>query len=148
MRPRIETVFQVVAGDLLARVAPAVGSSYHQGTVGMVATLLAIAAEEWDRAASRRIEENAAIRVLFREAAPVVQNSALSQRLTELAAADERDFRVSALEANNCALRAALIDLQSYAENEKGPDARRVEDEIWKELVKSTERRRLIAAPF
>jgi hypothetical protein len=148
VRPRIETVFQVTAGDLLTRVAPAVGSSYHQGTIGMVATLLAIAAEEWDRAASRRIEENAAIRNLFRDAASAVKNSSLRQRLAELSAAEERDFRVSALEANNCSLRAALIDLQSYVENETAPEARRVEDEIWKELVKSTERRRLIAAPF
>ncbi len=148
MRPPIVTVFQVVAGDLLARIAPAVGSSYHQGTVGMVATLLAIAAEEWDRAASRRIEENASIRALFRDAAPAVKNSSLRQRLSELAAGEERDFRVSALEANNCALRAALIELHSHVENETGPEARRIVDQIWKELVKSTERRRLVAAPF
>jgi hypothetical protein len=148
MRPRIETVFQVVAGDLLARVAPAISSSYHQGTVGMVATILALAAEEWDRAASRRIEENTAVRNLFRDAAPTVKNPSLRQRLTELGASDDRDLHVSALEANNCALRAALIDLQSYIENETGPDARRIEDQIWKELVKSTERRRLVAAPF
>jgi hypothetical protein len=148
MRPRIETVFQQVAADLLERLAPAVSSSYHQGTVGMVATLLAIAAEEWDRAASRRIEENVSIRALFRDVAPALKNSALHQRLSELAAAEERDFRVSALEADNCALRAALIDLQSYVENDTGADARKIEDEIWKELVKSTERRRLISAPF
>ncbi len=148
MRPRIETVFQLVAADLLERVAPAISSSYHQGTVGMVATILVIAAEEWDRAASRRIEENASIRILFRDAAPAVKNSRLRQRLSELAAAEDRDFRVSALEANNCGLRAALIELHSYVENDTGPDARRIEDEIWKELVKSTERRRLVAAPF
>src|SRR5215469_2797744 len=147
MRPRIEAVFQAVAADLLERLAPALSSSYQQGTVGMVATLLAIAAEEWDRAASRRIEENASIRDLFRDATPAIENSALRQRLMELSAADDRDFRVSALEANNCALRAALIDLHCYVEKEAGPDARRIEDKIWKELAKSTERRRLISAP-
>lgn len=148
MRPRIETVFQLVAADLLERVAPAIASSYHQGTVGMVATILVIAAEEWDRAASRRIEENGSIRALFRDATPAIKNSALRKRLSEFAADQDRDFRVSALEANNCALRAALVDLHSYVENEAGADARRIEEEIWKELVKSTERRRLVAAPF
>lgn len=148
MRPRIEIAFEQVAADLLERVAPAISSSYHQGTVGMVATILMIATEEWDRAASRRIEENASIRALFHEAAPAVKNSALRERLGELTAVEDRDFRVSALEANNCELRAALIDLHSYVENEAGADARRIEDEIWKELVKSTERRRLVAAPF
>jgi hypothetical protein len=148
MRPRIETVFQLVAADLLERVAPAISSSYHQGTVGMVATILMIAAEEWDRAASRRIEENISIRSLFRDAAPAVRDSSLRQRLSELAAAEDRDLRASALESNNCALRAALIDLHTYVENESSTDARKIEDEIWKELVKSTERRKLVAAPF
>ncbi len=58
MRPRIEAVFQKTAQDLIERVIPAISPSYHQGTVGMIATMLAIVSEEWDRAASRRIEEN------------------------------------------------------------------------------------------
>jgi len=148
MRPRVEAVFQKMAQDLIERVIPAISPSYHQGTVGMIATMLAMVGEEWDRAASRRVEENDRLRELFRDAAPVVEDGDLKRRLLELAKTQDRDLHISALEANNCALRAALIDLHSKIEQQKGPNARKVEDAIWKELVKSTERRRFSTAPF
>jgi hypothetical protein len=148
MRPNIPIVFQTMALDLMMRVIPAISPSYHQGTVGMIATMLAIAADEWDRGASRRIEENQKLRELFANAAPVVKDLALGGRLKELAATREEDFRVSALEKNNCTLRAALIELHSQIESQTGAEARKVEDEIWKELVASTERRRLSTAQF
>lgn len=148
MRPRVETVFQTMAMDLLERVIPAIAPAYHQGTVGMVATLLAIASEEWDRAASRRIEENNRLRELFSQAAPAVNDSALRSRILRLAESVDRDFHISALEDNNCALRAALIDLHAHVESQTPTDARKVEAAIWDELAKSTERRRLLSAQF
>ncbi len=148
MRPRVEIVFQTAAMDLIERVIPAIGPSYHQGTVGMIASLLAIVSEEWDRAASRRIEENQRLRELFREAAPAVHDPALRSRILELAETREHDFRISALENNNCALRAALIELHAHVESQTSAAARKVEDAIWDELAKSTERRRLLSAQF
>jgi hypothetical protein len=148
MRPRVEVVFLTMAQDLLERVIPAISPSYHQGTVGMVATLLAIVGEEWDRAASRRVEENQRLRELFRESAPAVIDRALKTRILELADTRDCDFRISALENNNCALRAALIELHAHVESQSSPEARKVEDAIWDELAKSTERRRLLSAQF
>ena len=148
MRPRIEAVCQKMAEDLIVRVIPEMGPAYHQGTVGMIASLLGIIAEEWDRAASRRIEENHRLREILGEAASVVKDAPLKHRLLELADARDTDFRISALEAGNCALRAALIELHSHVESLSGADARRVEETIWKELVASTERRRLMSAQF
>lgn len=148
MRPRVEIVFQTMAMDLLERVIPAIAPAYHQGTVAMVATLLAIVSEEWDRAASRRIEENNRLRELFLKAAPAVNDSALRNRLLRLAESIDRDFHISALEDDNCALRAALIDLHAHVESQTSTDARKVEAAIWDELAKSTERRRLLSAQF
>jgi len=148
MRPRVETVFQVMAMDLMERVIPAIGSSYHQGTLGMVAALFGIASEEWDRAASRRIEENDRLRELFRQSAPTVNDASLKTRILELAETRDHDFHISALENNNCALRAALIDLHAHVEAQTSPEARKVEDAIWDELAKSTERRRVMSAQF
>ena len=148
MRPRVETVFQTMAMDLIERVIPAIGPSYHQGTVGMIATLLAIVSEEWDRAASRRIEENNRIRELFRQAAPAVNDPALRSRIFQLAKTADHDFHITALENNNCALRAALIALHAHVETQTSAEARRVETAIWIELAKSTERRRLMSAQF
>jgi hypothetical protein len=148
MRPRVETVFQVMAADLIGRVIPAIGSSYHQGTIGMVAALFGIVSEEWDRAASRRVEENDRLRELFRESAPAVNDPSLRTRLLKLAETRDRDFHISALENNNCALRAALIELHTHVELHTSAEARHVEDAIWAELAKSTERRRLMSAQF
>ena len=148
MRPEISRVFQTFAMDLMVRVIPEIGSAYHQGTIGMMAAMLLIAADEWDRGASRRVEENARLRELFGAAAAVVKDAALSDRIVALAATRDGDLRISALEKNNCDLRAALIDLHAHVEGLEGGRARRVEDEIWRELAKSTERRLLSAGPF
>ena len=148
MRPPVQAVFQQMAVDLMQRVIPAISPAYHQGTIGMIATMLMFAGEEWDRAASRRLEENQRLREIFRDAAAVTKNSGLNARLTELAATRDDDFRISALEHNNCLLRAALIELHAQVESESSPEARRLEEVIWSELARSTERRRLSTAPF
>jgi hypothetical protein len=148
MRPPIEIVFQITALDLLERVVPAISPSYHQGTIGMIASILSMAGEEWDRAASRRIEENNRLRELFREASSVVRDGTLKSRLMELSRTRDNDFHISALEKNNCELRAALIELHVQIESQNGADARRIEAAIWKELAASTERRRLSSAQF
>ena len=134
--------------DLMTRVIPAISPVYHQGTIGMIASMLAIAAEEWDRAASRRIEENIAIRAIFKSAANSVASSELRARLESLAKGVDADFRVSTLEKSNCELRAALIELHAAIENTPGARAREIEGEIWRELVKSTERRKLSSSQF
>lgn len=148
MRPRVEVVFLTMAQDLIERVIPAISPTYHQGTVGMIATLLAIVGEEWDRAASRRVEENQRLRELFRESAAAVNDRALKTRILKLADTRDHDFHISALENSNCALRAALIELHAHVESQSSPEARKVEDAIWDELAKSTERRRLLSAQF
>jgi hypothetical protein len=114
----------------------------------MIATMLLILGEEWDRGASRRVEENARLRQLFCDAASWISDPSLKARLLELVKTSDDDLRISALEASNCALRAALIDLHAHVESQAGPDASRVEESIWRELVESTERRRLSIAQF
>ena len=148
MRPEIPNVFATFAADLVMRVAPAISPAYHQGTIVMIATMLAIAAEEWDRGASWRALENKRLRELFREASPIVQDADLSRKLAALIETRDDDLRISALTANNSALRAALIELHRHVESLESAKARRVEAAIWKELLASTERRRLSTAQF
>jgi hypothetical protein len=137
-----------MAMDLIQRVVPAISPTYHQGTIGMIATLLSIASEEWDRAASRRFEENQRLREIFRDGATVIKDLSMSARLARLAATCDTDLRISALEESNCELRAALIDLHVQVESQSGSEARKLEETIWAELAHSTERRRLSTAPF
>jgi hypothetical protein len=148
MRPGVEEVCRAFAVELIERVAPVIGSAYHQGTALMIATMLLMVGDEWDRGASRRVEENTRLRELFRAAISWVNDPSLKGRLLELVQTTDGDLRISALEASNSRLRGALIDLQAHVELQSNPEARRIEASIWRELVESTQRRRLSLAQF
>ena len=147
MRPEVPSVFATFAADLVLRVAPEISPAYHQGTISMIATMLAIASEEWDRAASRRVEENNRLREIFRASLPTATDE-LRHKLEKLIETRDDDLRISSLTANNSALRAALIELHAIVESKDSVEARKVADAIWKELLQSTERRRLSFAQF
>jgi hypothetical protein len=148
VKPEVPKVLEVLAGKLLFDVAPHVTPAYRKSSVGVSALLLGMVREEWDRAAERRSRENAALRSLFRDAAAVSTDTDLRRRLEEAAASRETSLLISDLDRANDALRALLIELHAAIELESGPDARRIENAIWRELVASTERRRLSLAPF
>jgi FKBP-type peptidyl-prolyl cis-trans isomerase (trigger factor) len=148
VKPGVEKVLEVLAGSLMMEIAPHVSQAYRQSSVGVSAILLTMIREEWDRAASRRIEENAALRALFRDAAPAVTDTDLRRRLETAAAERDPDARVSTLDSANDALRALLIDLHAHVEELDSAEAKRIDEAIWKELALSTERRRFALAPF
>jgi hypothetical protein len=140
----LERVFQA----LLTEIAPAVQPAYRQASVTMHAMLLAAVREEWDRAAARRAEENAALRALFAQAAESVRDTALRERVESAARTQDASLRVPDLEAGNLALRGLLIELHAHVETLDATEARQIEAAIWRELVASTERRKLSIAPF
>ena len=94
------------------------------------------------------MEENRALEDLLGRAGAAIADPALRERTAQLVAAGEPGFRISALEARNAALRALLIELHAHVETQRSDEARRVEAEIWRELAKSTERRRLSLGAF
>lgn len=122
MTPEVPAVLAELANVALRNAAPGVPDAERAGHLALTAMLLNLAAEVWDGAAARLVEENRAIRALLGEAG-----------------ADD-DLRLSALTAANAALRGKLIDAQAAAEA-AGDTAR--QDAIWAELRASTERRKL-----
>jgi hypothetical protein len=148
VKPDVPLALQKLAASLLVEVAPAVGVDYLQRNTGVSAIMLQLASEEWERAAARRVEENGALRAIFRDGAAVASDAALRARLAAAAAETDADLRISALEATNASLRALLIELHAHVERLGAPEARRLEDAVWAELRRSTERRALSLAPF
>ena len=147
MKPEVGRFLEVAMGHLLGRVGPAL-SGYDQSSVMLLATMLGSVREEFDRAAARRVVENEALRALFAEAAPVVEQEGLGERLREAAAEEDRDLAVPALEAANVRLRELLIELHVHVEGLHSEAARALESAIWRELAASTERRKLALGPF
>lgn len=148
MKPDVDRFIEVAAVYLMTQLAPTLASRYDQSNVTTLGALLMAVREEFERAAARRVDENRALRRLFGEAAPAVQDAALRQRLETAAAGDDASLLVSDLEQGNAALRALLIDLHVHVERLTTPAAKRIEAAIWRELVTSTERRRLMMGPF
>jgi hypothetical protein len=148
VKPDVPVALQKLSLSLLLEIGPAIGVEYLQRGAGIAAMMLQMAAQEWDRAAARRALENAALRALFREAAALAGDAALGARLREAAEGEDRDLLVSALDASNRALRALLVELHAHVETLGSPAARRLEDAIWAELRRSTERRAVPLAPF
>jgi len=148
VKPEVTRFLDVAASYLMMEAAPQLASTYQQSTVGMVAVMLLAVREEFDRAAARRVEENDAMRVLFADAVPVVEGDELRARLATAATSGDPGLSVPELEATNQALRALLIELHAHVETLTSAAARAVEDTIWRELVRSTERRRLTLQAF
>lgn len=126
MTPEIPDVLGELAALLIKNAAPGVPDAERASDLGLSAQLLLILAETWDRQAHILVEENRAIRDLIGETGA------------------DADLRLSALQAQNNRLRAALIQAQAAAEA-SGDHARQAA--IWAELAASTERRRLSTSP-
>jgi hypothetical protein len=147
MTPDTRLVIGDFAGRIMQVLAPDLKSPFLYGTASLMAATLGMMVEEWDRGADRLAEENTAIRALFVLAAPLAPGG-LSARLTDLSMTVDSDLKVSTLQAANNILRAALIDLQTWSEEQTGEAVTALNDAIWAELVQSTERRRFSATPF
>ena len=148
MRPEAGRFLATAAVHLMTKTAEAIGPGYEQSSISVMGLMLNCVAEELERAAARRVAENRELRRIFAGAADVVADPELRAKLVRAAGGDDADLAVSALEATNCELRALLIDLHAHVEEQDSPESREIEEIIWRELVASTERRKLAMGPF
>ena len=143
MKPEMTRFLEIASAHLMTKTAPALGLGYEQSNLLALAAMLAAVRHEFERAAAWRVEENGALRRLFAEAAPAVRTTELRERLEEAAAGEDSSLIVSDLDRNNAALRGLLINLHAHVEELDSPEARLIEEKIWRELAASTERRTL-----
>jgi hypothetical protein len=149
VKPDPQRVLDVTAAHLMVRTAPVLpAGSYEQSSVAGLAALLMGAREEFERAAARRVDENAELRALFDRGAAAVEDEDLAARLRSAAAGADPGLLVAELEAENSALRSLLIELHAHVETLDSAAARGIDREIWRELVVSTERRKLSLGVF
>ncbi len=144
MRPDTPKVLFGIAGQLLVQIMPEVRTPIAGQTLTLSAALLSMVAQEFDRAASRLVEENRAVRTLLADARGVVGEPSLRSRIdAETADLQEHDFHVSALQAVNDRLRTLLTDVHAEIEATPGDVAANLNERIWDELKESTRRRHL-----
>ena len=143
MKPVVDNVLQGCFATLLTEVAPHLGAEYSVGDVSVMGLMLFMSAEEYDRAAEVRTEDNAEMRSIFAEAASQIEDADLRSRLSEASDARDTSLRISALDKTNDKLKALLIDLQAWLEEQGGDWAAHIERRIWRHLKDSAERRKL-----
>jgi hypothetical protein len=139
MTPTVPIVLNGLARTMLMELAPQITVAYAGQTLQLAGALSMMIAQEFDRAAARLVEENAAVERLLADAGDVIADRELSR----LAAAREPSLLVSALQARNRELRGALTRLHAHIETQDTPVARDLETRIWAELAESTRRRLL-----
>jgi hypothetical protein len=141
MKPSIPVAATDLAVRLRSEIVPEL-TGFRANNVAMGSAMIDMIAEEFDRAAARLFEENEAVRGLLARGAALVDGMDAPGVPAKL------DLRVSALEAENDRLRAALIGLQAALETRDDAGARALDGDIWRELAQSVERRRIASANF
>ena len=139
--PPGDHILKTVSATLATELLPNIESDHERLALAFSVFLMGAVAEEFDRAAHRRIEENQALRTIFSKALPVVEDQNLKNRLEKAVDRTEYDYRVAALDKLNCDLQEMLIDLHTHVETLEGDDARAIENAIWRELEEWTKRR-------
>jgi hypothetical protein len=147
VKPDVGQILSVSALQLLSQIAPLLPTGYSQGTASLLAVLAMMAAQEYERGAEIRVAENADIRALFAELAPMLSDATLKASLLSAAGNKDTTLTISALDTANYELRRLLIALQSHIEDRPEPEAREAERRIWNVLRASAERR-LVRAPM
>lgn len=143
MRPEVGTILALTTQKIAMGLGDE-GQAFAQGTVGLLASVLAAAAKEYDRGADIRANENRDIRALFAELAPSIKDAALRKDMDAAAVARDPSLRISELNEANYALRRLLTRLQIYAEEHGALNAQK---RIWAVLKALAERRLVQLGP-
>ncbi len=140
-------------GHLAARIfgdlVPKAPDAYAMSDLAMIATLLGMAAEDYDRAADVLIADETEITAIFDAARPNIADPVLKARMASALVSPPEGYRVSQLSARADAAMRVLIDLHAWVEIAQDEGllwAVELNGRIWRFLERHTERRAYHAA--
>lgn len=116
MKPEASDILNISAEQLMGLI-PHLGAPYLQSATAIHALLIKFSAKEYERGADIRAAENAAMRTVFAELAPVATDAALQARLEAAAKTRDESLAISSLDAGNAELRTLLIALHAHVED-------------------------------
>ena len=133
-----------LAARVFADLVPKASDAYSMSDLAMIATLLGMAAEDYDRAADVLLADEAEIAEIFDAATSSITDPVLLARMSSAFALPPRDYRVAQLSARADAAMRVLIDLHATVEIAQDAGAGWAEmlnGRIWRFLERHTERR-------
>jgi hypothetical protein len=146
MKPEVDQILGLSAGQLMADVVPLLPNSYSQGSTALLSFLMLFSAQEYERGAEIRATDNAEMRAVFGALAPIVGDAELKKKLEDVASSTDPSLLISKLNQSNAHLRALLIVLHTHLESQGGDAARGGERRIW-DVLKASAARRLLKPP-
>ena len=147
MNPEGNKILGLSVQRLATEIAPALGTAFAQGQVGLINFMLTLVGNEYERGADLRASENREIRKLFAEAARNVSDAALKSKIEAAARTSDESLRISVLNQANWELRRLLIELQSHIETQASAEAREIDRKIWMLLCRIADQRMVKLAP-
>jgi hypothetical protein len=149
MRPTGDELLRGVQRALMTYILPELQSEFARTELLLAHRLLDIAAEAWDSAVQRLVDENAFLRDVFRRAAlamgeaPREDMIAFAGELLALARSTDPSLRFSDLADANRTLREMLVRLLPVLEANPTPSFRQLRAEITDWLRQDAEARSL-----
>ncbi len=108
-------------GHLATRIAvdliPKAADAYMAADLGMLASLLNMVAQDYDRAADVLLADTQDIEAIFAAAGPLIEDDALRRRMAATMSARPEGMRVHQLAAQADAATRVLIDLHAHVES-------------------------------
>ena len=141
MKLRLATIVERVEDILRGRILPLLDDDFAKNEIHLSASLLSMTRMAREDEVALKVDELDKLRDIFAQAAGVVEDAALSERLRTAAGSALPGLTISALDAETGRLRALLVDLHAHVEEMAGDDARRIDREIWR-LMRDVEAKR------
>jgi len=143
MKPTVPEVLTNNFMTTVMQILPAMGESYEQRSLLMMAMLSHFSAQDYDRAAAVRVAEIASLRRLFADAARILPAGAFARELEKAGADTGPGLTISELDGANNAARELLIRLMDGLETRKDSKSRKLLLACWQSLSAAAEKRRL-----
>ena len=133
MKLTAETVLAGVADALRDQIAPHLDDAFAAEAARMAISLITITGRAGDDAAAIRVAENARMRALFAQGTEITDGS-LRDRLGKAARSADPGLRISELDVETGRLRTLLVELHGWLEAQDRPEAKALDQEIWRAL--------------
>jgi len=105
-----------LATRMVTGLIPKAADVYMAADIGLLAGLIRLVAQDFDRSAEVLMSDIGAAAAIFREAAPHIADEDLKRRMAEAAALRPTSLRIEALNAQADVAMRVMIDLHAAAE--------------------------------
>jgi ABC-type ATPase with predicted acetyltransferase domain len=106
-----------LAARILIDLIPKAADAYTMADLGMLAGLVKMVGQDFDRAADVLVSDLEAARAIFRDAAANIQDGDLKRRMAEVVASRPESLAIPVLNAHADTAMRVLIDLHAAAED-------------------------------